>query len=147
NGEIRHKDDSMKMRKIVWTLLSVMALFGLSIPRGHASFDPIGEDIDIFLANPTITAERPNVLILLDNTANWNTPFSNEKSALVTVVNSLSNDFNVGLMMYVETGNPNDNVDGGYVRYAVRQMTGANRTALATMVNNLDQLGDKGNNA
>src|SRR6185369_16576926 len=133
NGEIRHKDDSMKMRKIVWTLLSVMALFGLSIPRGHASFDPIGEDIDIFLANPSITAERPNVLILLDNTANWNTPFSVEKAALVSVVNSLNDGYNVGLMMFPETGNPNDNVDGGYVRFAVRQMTTANKAALASM--------------
>lgn len=111
-----------------------------------STFDPVHEDTDIFLTNPTITSERPNVLIVLDNTANWNSPFDNEKAALVSVVNGLNEFFNVGLMMYVETGSPNDNVDGTYVRFGVRQMTTTNKTALSTMVNALDKIGDKGNN-
>jgi Tfp pilus tip-associated adhesin PilY1 len=112
-----------------------------------AAFDPVNDDTDIFLANPNIVAERPNVLIILDNTANWNTAFTNEKSALVSVVNGLSDQYNVGLMMFPETGGGNDNVDGGYVRYHVRQMTSQNKSALASMVNNLDKTADKGNNA
>jgi len=31
--------------------------------------------------------------------------------------------FRVGLMMFTETGSPNNNVDGGYVRAAVRDLT------------------------
>jgi hypothetical protein len=86
------------------------------------------------------------VLIILDNTANWNNAFTNEKNALVSVINGLSDQFNVGLMMMAETGGSNDNVDGGYIRYHVRQMTNTNKTALSSLVNNLDKLGDKGNN-
>lgn len=112
-----------------------------------AAFDPVNDDTDIFLANPAVAAQRPNVLIILDNTANWNNAFDNEKSALVQVVNSLSDMYNVGLMMFPETGGGNDSIDGGYVRFGVRQMTIANKTALSTMVNNLHITNDKGNNA
>jgi type IV pilus assembly protein PilY1 len=110
-------------------------------PAAHA------EDIDIFTINPTITALRPNVLFFVDNTANWNTAFANEKSALVTTVNGLDDRFNVGWGGFVETGNPNDNTDGAYIRAGVRQMTTTNKAALAAMVNNLDIGLDKGNNA
>lgn len=105
------------------------------------------DDTDLFLVNPAITAERPNVLIVLDNSANWNTPFTAEKSALVSTVTGLDDKFNVGLMMFVETGGGNDNIDGSYVRFGVRQMTSTNKTALSSMVNNLHILNDKSNNA
>ena len=124
----------------------VIAVLALSAQMA-AAFDPVNDDTDIFLANPSIAAERPNILIILDNTANWNTAFVNEKAALVSVVNSLTDNYNVGLMMFPETGGGNDSIDGGYVRFAVRQMTTANKSALSTMVNNLNQTGDKGNNA
>ena len=133
-----------KIRRFLCALLSV--LLAVPMPAARAAFDPVNDDTDIFLANPNTTAERPNVLIILDNTANWNTPFTNEKNALVQVVNGLNDSFNVGLMMMVETGSPNDNVDGGYVRYHIRQMTDTNKTALASMVGNLHILNDKGNN-
>src|SRR5260221_4851626 len=123
------------------------AVLALSAQMAAAVFDPVNDDTDIFLANPSIAAERPNVLIILDNTANWNSAFVNEKSALVSVVNSLTDNFNVGLVMFPETGGGNDSIDGAYVRFAVRQMTTANKSALSTMVNNLDQTADKGNNA
>lgn len=110
-------------------------------------FDPANDDTDLFLANPNIASERPNVLIILDNTANWNNAFDNEKSALVSVVNGLSDQYNVGLMMFPETGGGNDAIDGGYVKYGMRQMTSANKTALASIVGGLDKLADKGNNA
>ena len=132
------------IKKFLCALLS--ALLALPVPAARAAFDPVNDDTDIFLANPNATSERPNVLIILDNTANWNTPFVNEKNALVQVVNGLNDSFNVGLMMMVETGSPNDNVDGGYVRYHIRQMTDTNKTALASLVGNLHILNDKGNN-
>jgi len=104
------------------------------------------EDIDIYSGN-TSTAGAPNVLIILDNTANWSTPFDAEKAALVSTVSGLSTKVNLGLMMFAETGFGNDSTDGGYVRFGVRSMTGANKTALSTMVNSLDKNGDRGNNA
>ncbi|MBF0126447.1 MAG: hypothetical protein HQM02_04465, partial [Magnetococcales bacterium] len=131
--------------QIVGLLLFLLCLLPLGAAR--ATFDPVNDDTDLFLSNPNVTADRPNVLIVLDNTANWNQPFDNEKSALVSVVENLNDIFNVGLMMFPETGNPNDNVDGGYVRFAIRQMTTTNKTVLADMVNGLDILNDKGNNA
>ena len=130
---------------LIRSWLAACLLFA-SVPA-MAAFDPVNDDTDIFLANPTISAQRPNVLIILDNTANWNSAFANEKSALVTVVNSLSDMYNVGLMMFPETGGGNDNIDGGYMKFGVRQMTSANKTALSTMVGNLHITNDKGNNA
>ena len=124
----------------------VIAVLALSAQMA-AAYDPVNDDTDIFLANPSIAAERPNILVIVDNTANWNTAFTNEKSALVSVINSLTSNYNVGLMMFPETGGGNDNIDGAYVRFAIRQMTSANKSALSTMVNNLDQTADKGNNA
>src|SRR5438045_7300477 len=104
----------------------------LVVPHaGWAVFDPVNDDTDIFLANPSFNAQRPNVLIILDNTANWNQPFTAEKTALVNVVNSLSSDFNVGLMMFTETGGGNTGNDGAYVRFGIRQMTAANKAILA----------------
>lgn len=120
----------------------------------QAAFDPVNDDTDIFLANPAFAATRPNVLIFLDNTANWGqnaggvTKYQGVRAALTSVLNGVVTDaFNVGLAMFVETGNPNNNVDGAYVRFGVRQMTGANKAQLIAMINALDQNGDKGNNA
>jgi len=113
-----------------------------------AAFDPVMDDTDIFMVNPSIAGERPNILIVLDTTANWSQAFAVEKSALVSVVNSLSSSYNVGLMQF--TGG---NIDGAYVRFAVRQMSNGNKSALSTMVNNLTDSpatngsGDKTNNS
>jgi Tfp pilus tip-associated adhesin PilY1 len=120
----------------------VLALALGVLPRAGMS-----EDIDLFQGNPAITGQKPNVLIILDNTANWNTPFDYEKAALVATVNALDDRFNVGVMMFAETGSPNDNTDGGYVRATIRNMNGTNKTALANLVNNLRKDYDKGNKA
>lgn len=131
--------------KLFLTTFSICLITGLTQPA-YAVFDPVNDDTDIFLANPVAVVNRPNVLIFLDNTANWNTAFDNEKSALVSVVNSLSEEFNVGLMFFPETGGGNDSIDGAYVRYGVRQMTGANKAVLAAGVASLDRTADAGNN-
>lgn len=130
-------------------LKKLLLAFGLMAfcATPFAVFDPVNDDTDLFRNNPNIPSERPNVLIILDNTANWNTAFVNEKSALVSVVNGLDDSFNVGLMMFPETGGGNDSIDGGYVKFGMRQMIAANKSALATIVGNLDKLADKGNNS
>ena len=137
----------MNLRNLFASIASACALGASSGALGQF-VDPVGDDTDIFLANPTIQATRPNVVILLDNTANWNTPFDTEKQALINITTSLVTDaFNLGLAMFVETGGANDNVDGAYMRFAVRQMTPTNKTRFTSVVNGLDKLGDKSNNA
>jgi type IV pilus assembly protein PilY1 len=109
------------------------------------------EDIDLFVQPPGVASGLPNVLIVLDNTANWNQAFTNEIAALVSTVNGLPTGtggvakFRVGLMLYTETGNPNNNVDGGYVRAAMRDMNSDNKTKYMALLNSLHKLNDKSN--
>ncbi|MES2675221.1 MAG: pilus assembly protein PilY [Pseudomonadota bacterium] len=104
------------------------------------------EDVDLFVGTPPSVTDMPNVLIVLDNTANWNTPFSNEMAALVSVVNSLPADkFKLGLMMFSETGSGNSGADGGYVRAAIRPLTAANKIHFQSLVSSLDVGNDKSN--
>lgn len=108
----------------------------------------IAEDIDLFVGvAPPNYNDIPNVLIILDNTANWNTAFKNEKDALSSVLKGLTVDqFRVGLMMFTETGSGNSNPDGGYVRAALRLMNATNKSIYEHLVNSLDILADKSNN-
>lgn len=109
-------------------------------------FYSMAEDVDLFVGTPPSITDMPNVLIVLDNTANWNSPFSNEMAALVSVVNSLPADkFKLGLMMFSETGGGNSGADGGYVRAAIRPLTAANKTLFKSLVSNLDVGNDKSN--
>lgn len=104
------------------------------------------EDIDLFVGIPPSATDVPNVLIILDNTANWNQPFAVEKAALVSVFNGLTlNKFRVGLMMFTETGGGNTGNDGGYVRAAIRLMDATNRPLYSAMIGSLDQTADKSN--
>ncbi|MEX0960426.1 MAG: hypothetical protein WDZ63_14190 [Burkholderiales bacterium] len=125
--------------------LSRICLGAVAAMFATASFalDLVNDDTDIFLANPNITAQRPNVMIMIDNTANWNTAFANEKSALISVFNSLDDSYNVGFMSMVEPGGGGSN-RGGFIRYGVRRMTDTNRTVLNNLVNGLDVSGDRG---
>jgi type IV pilus assembly protein PilY1 len=108
------------------------------------------EDIDIFTGIPANVAV-PNVLFIVDNTANWNQAFTDEMAALAGTFSGLpvnadgSAKFNVGFIFSNETGNPNNNTGGGYVRAAVRPITNVNRVLYAAMVSNFDLLKDKGN--
>jgi type IV pilus assembly protein PilY1 len=137
----------MTLRNLIASLAGASALV-LSGAAAAQTFDPVGDDTDIFLANPLLEATRPNVLIMVDNTANWSTPFDTEKAALVNTVNNLVTEaFNVGLAMFNETGGDNDEIRGGYIRFGVRQMTPTNKARLVSMVNGLDEGGDRSNNA
>ena len=130
----------------------VTLLLCLCAGLAHAEFDPVNDDTDIFLTNPNLDANRPNVLLIIDNTANWNSVFDNEQAALVQVIESLGEEYNVGTMLFAQTGSGNNNVDGGNVRFAIRQMTDTNKALLAGIYDDFvneaaAQGGDKSNNA
>ena len=101
------------------------------------------EDIDLFVgSSPAIAANRPNVLIVIDNSANWSAASQgwaggvkqgqSELRALRTVIGELTGSINVGLMLF--TPGSGSNKDGAYVRYHVRQMAAANQTALQELI-------------
>lgn len=101
-------------------LPSIMALAICLLPALSAQ-GQYTSDIDIYSGNSN--TDPPNVLILLDNTSNWSTAFPNEMAALKSTIDGLTADkFNVGLMLFTETGGTNSNEDGGYVRAAIRTM-------------------------
>lgn len=133
----------MKATRWIHSLLALAALAG---PAG-------AEDIDIFTANPLVAGTRPNILIVLDNSANWSanfdggTKFSKEMETLATVVGGLTDRVNVGIMLFGETGSGNSNPVTAYVRSAVRQMAATNKAGLVSLVNGLNINGDKGSNA
>lgn len=113
----------------------------------------VAEDIDIFNGTPAVSGIAPNVLIILDNSANWSsafdggTKFSAEMATLKNVVGNLNTNVNVGLMTFAETGPGTSNPKTAYVRYAVRNMTADNKSALQSMFSALNINNDKSNNA
>lgn len=157
------------IKNLARNLAKSVVPLALSIAACSAS----AEDIDIYAANTTVEQSAPNVLIVLDNTANWSQSFSSgtkfaaEKVALAAVVSALKTQFNLGMMLYTETGSPNSNTDGGYMRFAIQPMSDGDgnptnaRNCLLTMVGatpttpctgsgityytNLDILNDKSN--
>ena len=125
------------------------AFVGAALALG-GSPGALAEDIDIFTAGSTVTS-KPNVLIILDNSSNWSstlgpnscntgntaaqTKFAAEVCALQLVVDALPAEMRLGLMMFAETG-----INGGYVRFGIRDLTAANKVAykklLGNMINN-----------
>ena len=95
--------------KLVAVMLGFAAVMWSSA-TAMAAFDPSNDDTDLFLGNPATASARANVVIFWDNTANWQTRFAMEKLALSKVLIDLNSDFNVGLMMYTETGAGNGGV-------------------------------------
>src|SRR4051794_28904811 len=58
------------MKKTLKVLGCALAV-ALSMNAPAPAMDLVGEDTDLFTTNPSISAEVPNVLIILDNTSNW----------------------------------------------------------------------------
>jgi type IV pilus assembly protein PilY1 len=111
------------------------------------------EDIDLFVQPAGENGGVPNVLILLDNTANWEQPFTAEIAAITEAVDALevlADDgegvqFRLGLMMFTETGSPNNNIDGGYIRSAVRNLDEDYKAKFIDLLNGLHQVQDRSN--
>jgi hypothetical protein len=111
----------------------------LSAPLGYAA------DIDIYARPPVTTSDpslNPNVLIVIDNSANWAAANQHwpggikqgqaELNSLLTVIGELGPEINVGLMMF--TPGTGSNHNGGYIRYAMRQMTATNKSAFSELI-------------
>lgn len=139
-------------------LLSRILVASLILLTGQSglALDLVGDDTDLFMTNPNNPAQIPNILIVLDNTSNWSSQAQHwpamvdatctaagitgnqqgdaEVCAIYKSVANLGETVNIGLLMF------NDQDKGGYVRYAVRSMTSANktlfRTTLATVSTN-----------
>jgi type IV pilus assembly protein PilY1 len=127
-----------------------MVCLGMAFAPLRAAAD----DIDIFAGASAGTAGNPNILIIIDNTVNWSaqsqhwpggiTQGQAELQAMKTVVASLGggptvdSPVNVGLMM-LASGN------GGYVRYAMRPMSVANKVNLQALMQQIyDNYGSEG---
>ncbi len=127
------------MKKSLFKKLLIISLLTFNLSA-------IAEDIDLFVGAPPSATDVPNVLIILDNTANWEQPFDVEMAALSSVVSGLpANKFRVGLMAFTETGGGNSGNDGAYVRAAIRLMDSTNKTKYQNLVNGLDKSADKSN--
>lgn len=134
------------LRKLKFAALALLA--GLALAPSQAG----AEDIDIFIGSSGGTANNPNVLIVLDNTTNWNrqsqhwpgqiTQAQAEINAIKTVVNTLTSSVNVGLMLITPNGTGNR---GGYVRSAIKPMDATNKAALMSVLTTMyNNYGDEG---
>lgn len=102
-------------------------------------------DIDIYSGQSPVL-DPPQVLIILDNTANWSSMFTREMKAISDTLGSLQeNRFRVGLMFFTESGGNNQGPDGAYVRAAVRPLTDTYRTRLGALLTSLDPSTDRSN--
>lgn len=87
------------------------------------------EDIDLFQGGTELTGNSPNILIVLDNSANWSRNDQQwpggikqgeaELSALAKVLERHQGDLRIGLMMFTEGQQTNG---GGYVRFGIRNI-------------------------
>jgi hypothetical protein len=129
-----------------------LATLLLSAVMALATGSAVSEDIDIFSVDQDNSVDKPNVLIVLDNSANWSrqsqqwpgglTQGQSEVRAIKNVINQLpEGSVNVGLLLYSTDGNASQN-DGGYLRFHIRPMTALNKVALSghldTMFNNIN---------
>src|SRR5712692_1409670 len=101
------------------------------------------EDIDLFVNAPLAGgADSPNVLIIIDNSANWSAASQHwpggvkqgqsELRALRNVVSQLGVNINLGLMLF--TPGSGSNFNGSYVRFAIRPMDATNKAALQELI-------------
>lgn len=99
----------------------------------------LAADIDIY-GSPTSSDANPNVLIVIDSSSNWSAnnqgwpvgkQGESELTSLKTIASELSNDVNVGLMLLTS-----GSINGGYVRYHMRQMDSTNKAAFQELIGN-----------
>ncbi len=134
----------MKPQSLRKPLAIALAIAAIGMPLQQA----IAEDIDLFVGS-TSTATNPNILVILDNSANWSAASQHwpgglmqgqsELRALNTVLTDIrpadaaSSKVNLGLMMMADV---NGAIQGSYIRYHVRPMTQAYVDALQGIISN-----------
>src|SRR3990172_5479380 len=129
----------------MWALCALLAVLPARAPA---------EDIDLFNTDTSTESnfDNPNVLIILDNTSNWDRANQawpdggkqgeSELRAIKTVIGQLTDKINVGLMMFV---GPGTGREGGYIRFPVVKMTSdttspprkGNKTVFAEVVDKI----------
>jgi type IV pilus assembly protein PilY1 len=126
---------------------SIVVRYGAALLLAAIAQVSVAEDIDIFKSQPTVNGDAPNVLFILDNSANWSKqsqawPSGNTQgeAELLAIRNLLAGldpakPINIGLMMLTERGNI-----GGYVRFGVRPMVDG--TGLTAANEALQELAD-----
>ncbi len=124
------------MKTLFKKALIGMILTGLVMPAQLT----YAEDTDIYAAD-TGAATNPNILIVLDNSANWarndqSWPVGKqgeaELAALRAVLGEVGDNINLGLMMF--TAGSGSTLNGGYIRYHIRQMTNTNKAAFQELI-------------
>jgi len=138
----------MKLKMRSFCLLLVLGALGAFL-----SFRAMPEDIDLFSVDEDNNADVPNVLFVIDNSANWARQSQqwpgglqqgqSEARAIKTVINELrENSVNVGMLEHSTEGSASD-TDGGYVRFHIRPMNATNKAAfsahLDTIFDNINE--------
>lgn len=133
------------MRKYLDLLKRFLLVAGLSIAGAVQA-----EDIDIFVGSAGVDSGLPNVVFVLDNTANWSrqsqgwpeglTQGQSEVRALKRALAALVDKANVGLVEFSTEGSSSER-DGGYVRFNLQQLTAASYVQLSnTLVDGNDSI-------
>ena len=130
---------------LLWLLIAA------ALPAAQA------DDLDLFARDPSVPAERSNVLIVLDSSERWNAAFNAEISALRTVLEStVDARYNVGLMLFTGRGDTRgDNrcgpfftmvgrgsAAGAYLRSRLLPMTPEHRERLSCILRSLSRSAD-----
>ncbi|OGA18886.1 MAG: hypothetical protein A3I63_09565 [Betaproteobacteria bacterium RIFCSPLOWO2_02_FULL_66_14] len=145
---IRKEDMTMKTLLKALKHSALIALLAVTAAPALAAVDLVGDDTDLFTTNPNVPSSIPNVLIILDNTSNWNAANQGwpaivdaecnafltnmgtkqgdaEICAIYKVTKRLNANVRVGMSMYADSSNA-----AGYVRFPMLAMTDANKADL-----------------
>src|SRR5579863_8949265 len=159
------------MRVTTMNLLHILRLALILCVGAALAPRAIADDIDVFLSASGASADAPNVIFLIDNSANWSKMSQgwpntgnqglSELAAISSALNAITaaRPVNVGLAFLDEyagaagSGNtPSTAQGGGYIRFGVRDMTNAqNKAALQAILagipnelpNNIDSPAEK----
>lgn len=123
---------------------------GISLAAGALlSPQTQADDIDLYTGGEGTTGAQANVLLVLDNSTNWAAASQHwpdgkqgesELEAIAELLATLGDSINVGLLLAAGS-------NGGYVRFAVREMNTTNKNALVGMLQTMRaNFGNDGDN-
>jgi len=118
---------------------NTLAALCCALSLSFAPSVPRADDIDLYTGGEQFTGAAANVLIVLDNSTNWAAAAQHwptgkqgesELEAIAEILGTLNENVNVGLLLSAGS-------NGGYVRYAIREMSDTpkpNRTKFQNML-------------